>query len=421
MKIYSYFNSTFQDIEHSKFSFQVQSKGNIPLDTDVEIKIFDKDHNGTILQLWQYALYHFPHIVEKHGRFSGELLEAMLCISEPLATSELPVNISTKEVKHDQVFGTSEQNNQNDSQLLNQSSLNQMGSPLFRIESGTIAESPSYYRSLEESGMDNFRNPDAPLIRSIRRCQYKFPPLMPEWKVVDLLLTKYEIVILDVNKSAEEESMFNKTLQNQIVSTQGGKRLRLRDACLTHGGMLLGHLNLKDIDNIFVRRRYPTTSHQPRVNNIDIDEEYCADEGALLNEYWERPEASAIEPVKGPCQSQWNNVIEDRLSLRNSKEGTLFFRFYSDLMQEKKCHMLVTENKVNAKFERKHGALLWCQTILHICGKDQLKQYLPNLGNDRDAELNDVVHVVERFIGDDGFASRSMLRTSLLMPFKLHH
>lgn len=225
MKIYSYFNSTFQDIEHSKFSFQVQSKGNIPLDTDVEIKIFDKDHNGTILQLWQYALYHFPHIVEKHGRFSGELLEAMLCISEPLATSELPVNISTKEVKHDQIFGTSEQNNQNDSQLLNQSSLNQMGSPLFRIESGTIAESPSYSRSLEESGMDNFRNPDAPLIRSIRRCQYKFPPLMPEWKVADLLLTKYEIVILDVNKSAEEESMFNKTLQNQIVSTQGGKRL----------------------------------------------------------------------------------------------------------------------------------------------------------------------------------------------------
>jgi hypothetical protein len=44
----------------------------------------------------------------------------------------------------------------------------------------------------------------------------------------------------------------------------------------------------------------------------------------------------------------------------------------------------------------KEGALLWCQTISHLCGPRQLKQKLPHFGENADKELLDFIEMQDR-------------------------
>eukprot|EP00593_Proboscia_inermis_P002534 CAMPEP_0171294074 /NCGR_PEP_ID=MMETSP0816-20121228/2445_1 /TAXON_ID=420281 /ORGANISM="Proboscia inermis, Strain CCAP1064/1" /LENGTH=219 /DNA_ID=CAMNT_0011765521 /DNA_START=486 /DNA_END=1142 /DNA_ORIENTATION=- len=118
----------------------------------------------------------------------------------------------------------------------------------------------------DQENLSMIQHPDEILIRRMRRCERRLPPLLKEWLQVDAVLTKYEIVLLEVcdilneNREgssdenilriiAEENPMrgtpsleqLNKA-HKALVATHGGKGLRLRDVIC--GRKVVGHLLL---------------------------------------------------------------------------------------------------------------------------------------------------------------------------------
>ena len=64
----------------------------------------------------------------------------------------------------------------------------------------------------------SFTAPNARLIRNLRRCEFRLLPVLTEWTVVDVAITKYEIVLFEVRKREHEENMMN----NQLAHDDNG-------------------------------------------------------------------------------------------------------------------------------------------------------------------------------------------------------
>jgi len=240
-----------------------------------------------------------------------------------------------------------------------------------------------------------FSYPNSRLIRSMRRCERRLPPMLNEWTAVDVVLTKYELVYFhatsfdDTGKLSDDPPASNRdqgsadalrkkrhSVLDAIVATKGGKGLRLRDVAV--GRKVVGHLELMDMTSVKVERFPPMPYKDGESGGVHVESD----------EYWKKShdgEANRDEERK----DVWKHVMEDRLKL-NSAQGSLYLRFISDLEEW-------TSRKHDHDDEIvKNDALHWCQTIVRLCGVEQLQQKLPNFGQEGSAELLDFIDFASR-------------------------
>jgi hypothetical protein len=218
----------------------------------------------------------------------------------------------------------------------------------------------------------------------MRRCDRKLLPLLEEWTAVDVVMTKFEIVYFDASDSESESGAYAASIREALTATHGGKGLRLKD--VAEGRKVVGHLAISSIDTIHVERVLP---HDERHLDHSLDE---AEQDAVLvqEEYWK---AEGDRTMRGRASS-WQRMKEDRLKI-HSTHGTLYLRFYNDLDD-------ATQNEERWRMESedegslyKNNAFQWCQTLVRLCGIEQLyHQKLPNFGEGDSEELRDYMEVV---------------------------
>lgn len=260
----------------------------------------------------------------------------------------------------------------------------------------SVSGAESFETTINDDNERNFIRPGAALIRSMRRCQCQWLPLLDEWGVVDVVLTKYEIVWFGSKfiTGTWDEHIDRKrdAIVRALQTKKGGKGMRLCDVAV--GRELLGRLPLCDVDEIRVQRAPSGTSAFPIKKRKKVDVEKGLEAGNLIAEFWEKPSERRADQDEKPDQ-RWSKVTEDILTL-HSRQGTLLLRFLVDLLDEEKDKKDQDKENVEAKFSLKEGALLWCLTVSHLCGPQQLRQKRPNFGENREKELLDFVENVDR-------------------------
>jgi len=90
------------------------------------------------------------------------------------------------------------------------------------------------------------------------------------------------------------------------------------------------------------------------------------------------------------CLSLRPPSIRNRRLKLNSAQGSLYFRFISDL-EEWTSRQHDHDDEIV-----KNDALHWCHTIIRLCGVEQLQQKLPNFGQEGSAELLDFIDFASR-------------------------
>lgn len=341
-------------------------------------------YRGTITELWALAIHKYPDIVSEHGVFSGLLLESMLGL-EPLPTEE------AKEGSR-QMHGVVETSMSNDFKVNVDSFSMRRKSMSSRRVHKCIGASISIDGNLTDENDGNLIRPQASLVRSMRRCQYQWLPLLDSWQEVDLVLTKYELVWLatkPLNGFWDQDIETRMDDVKQLLrSHKGGKGVRLSDAVV--GREIIGRLPLADIDEIKVQRFPPKFKAQKRKIR-EHDTENAIDGSNFSNEFWAESPKPLGHYIDSPDE-RFQKVMEDNLIL-HSPQGTLCLRFLVDLVDEETGERQQTNIH---HFGMKEGALLWCQTISHLCGPRQLKQKLNHFGESLEKELIDFVEIQDR-------------------------
>ncbi len=352
----------------------------VPGESDMEnhkkVDIDFVHRTGTIAELWVLALEKYPDIAKEHGIFSGLLLETMLGIEKlpfdqnALAKSDSK-NLSTLTFKERRL-----------ERAISALSVRSAGGSSIGFDLNTHND-------------NNFLRPAAHLIRSMRRCECKWQWLKSQgdlsWEVVDVVMTEFEIVWFDATASSiywdEAENERIQIVKGDIVDKKGGKGLHLSD--VSSGRMVLGRLALIDIDHISIQRIMPSME-VPNYTSVKshptLDVE-ATNQQFISKEFWKDYDDSCNLTL--PLDKQWEDIMEDRLILHSS-QGTLSLRFFVDLYD------IVQPASSGETIEKKQGALLWCESISHLCGKSQLKQKLPHFGENRSDELNDFIEVITR-------------------------
>eukprot|EP00978_Attheya_sp_CCMP212_P002505 scaffold5101_cov56-Attheya_sp.AAC.3 len=280
---------------------------------------------------------------------------------------------------------------------------------------------------LVEYPISSFVNPNARLIRRMRRCERRLPPMLDKWAVVDIVLTNYEMVYFDAggvdfeNDDKTSSDPMQHSVLEALIATNGGKGLRLRD--VTVGRKIVGHLELSRLDTIQVERIMPDPRSGEDASNHDISRStQLMGNGANTvskDEYWKAPVANqnVLQTVISSynaeeMQGRWEAAVEDRLKI-HSEQGTLYLRFFVDLLQSERERSDIGFK--NDDTIAKDDALLWCQTIAHLCGTEQLRQKLPHYGeSEGDEELRDFLITRNRAAIDDNGISPKIVFNQFL-------
>jgi hypothetical protein len=355
-----------------------------PVELTDSIDVNFEHYRGTITELWALAIHKYPDIVSENGIFSGLLLESMLGI-ERVPTKSAK---ETRDQHSTKIHGGDEVLNKDhfkfDSLMTRRKSLSS------RRVHKTGATSSSIGDNVTDENDGNLIRPRAPLVRSMRRCQYKWLPLLDSWQEVDVVLTKYELVWLATEPL---NGLWDKDIESRrdsvtdiLRSHKGGKGISLSDAIT--GREIIGRLALEDIDEIKVQR-FPARKLKVQKRKIrEKDAVTCCDGQDFSSEFWGAERLASTGHCTDSTDERFKRVMEDNLILY-SRQGTLCLRFLVDLVNEER-------GERNSIFEMKEGALLWCQTISHLCGPRQLKQKLPHFGENADKELLDFIEMQDR-------------------------
>ena len=422
-----------------------------------DLRHVDSIEKVKIIELWQQAMSNHPHIVEKYGQFSGELFQAMLGLdvieedyaTKPVASVKAPSMISASrsvtdlptteiEVAPHYKLGDQYSNLSTDCQGIILAG--KLGKPVKSVSDlintnqadDILPALPEEATSVQHKGMNvvdvefevdtaqladeqrddsMFIAPNARLCRSMRRCDRRLEPLLMEWMAVDVVITDYELVYFEVSddddSSLPHELRRKKAaLQHALQATRGGKGLRLIDVAA--GRKVVGHLDLSDVTQIHVERDNPLLD----VSHIEENEPGMDTFSQVPSEYWQKP--TSIETLTESRGLRWAKVMEDRLKIV-SLQGTLYLRYYSDLNEAEAHREKLEPHDLVPDIITKDIALQWAQTLVHICGQDQLKQKLPNFGTNDTNELRDYLEVVH-FKSDEAKGHRRRLSS-----FGLHH
>jgi len=332
------------------------------------------DPTTKVRDLWMTAIGVHSEIYKLFGPFSGELLQCMLGIySAEVVREESEVSLGNPEssdafeiTKND---SSSHHGRENSMDVASNASSKGIMSP---------SKSPTVRRH------QYFEYPEARLIRRMRRCEMRLLPLLTdEWIVVDVVMTNHELILFD---TLDETDKFLSTPENAISTNKkaGGKALPLCE--VAEGRVIMDQFDLDDVDFVGVERRAATP--------VDDCDEDIEKRNALL-EYWEGGNSSNGDYDANAMNKRWGRVDEDRLKIHFTDKQTLYLRFMVDLkeMEEKRkeladdpdlMHHIGTHTK------------LWCRCIANLRGAMNLKQHLPNFGDQGTEEMEDFIEICER-------------------------
>ena len=342
-----------------------------------------------VVEAWEQAVRDHPDLVARHGEFSGELLRVMLGAGEAVeqpgtgaAPALLRQNTSSLSEQGQEIVMTKESTNvlleerQTPNRPLAPITSPLGGRPLFQRKSSVFDDLPPDRASTSIAGYDHmFDYPSVRLVRTMRRCDRMFLPLLNFWVPVDVVLTRFEMVYFDATRSngnvSEEQA---ESSRRAVVATKGGKGLRLNQVAT--GRRVVGRMLLKDVSSIHVER------------NKLADGESEAE--AATTEFWKQQESNRriVESTETKASH-----LQDRLRIVTMHGQTLYLRFYSDV-EDAKHHPEHQANEVGGNLF-KNNAFQWAQTLARLCGRDQLKQPLPHYGQDNDDELRDFLIVAD--------------------------
>jgi len=449
---------------------------------------------GSIVELWEAAIGIYPYIVEKHGVFSGELLQAMLglpilndadnktSLSQSGMENELKIEASSETLvakggtptvqiednpptetgtsKSDSEAASCSRSKRNDRRTSNfeicrrellrgstkfskmspetQSIILAGSANTSRVTKGvhrtshscgdltalSLGELPTQLNNsigTVFSGNNDSPEllvPNARLVRNMRRCDHKVLPFLDKWTVVDVVMTKYEIVYFDVNdinntQENYQREQYTENVRQALIATKGGKELRLSDVLF--GRRIIGQLSLDDIEAVNIERILPhtfdaTNQITDQVTTPTPDEYWKEVKHDRVPNTVTEGETLNVEAVRSRC-NRWSDVNEDRLKLK-TKHDTLYLRFYNDLDNaEQNLERMKAENDGKGPVVN-NNSILWCQTIGRLVGATKLDQELPHFGDMNDDELRDYIIISEH---ED---SKGKDRMSLLSAMK---
>lgn len=389
----------------------------------------DHDHvRGTAAELWEKAVADHPEVVATYGMFSVEILHAMLGLPvnpEPV-TKEIPkmkhIGTPRSDTGSNTGYETLSEGDERDRISNHRESFKlgkefssklsvdaqaiimagKLGKTVKSVPNlqvlGEEAESAdqnklgifqitddiSHAPAVDFDQLGEFDAPDARLVRSMRRCDRKFVPLLNKWAAVDVVVTRFEMVYFDASDSIDYGTYpQTEAILEAMKATKGGKGLRLKDVAA--GRKVVGHLLLSDVCSVAIERYMP---------DDDFDDAEGPEETVTENEFWKR------DALHFSRQEAWNGTIQDTLAIHTVHGQTLYLRFYSDL-EDAEQHPDQTLELIEYHGDDdnvpiiRNNAFQWVQTIGRFCGPEQLQQSLPHFGSDNvEEELRDylVVH-----------------------------
>jgi len=386
---------------------------------------YDHSHGeelkGTAAELWEAAVGEHPELAAKHGEFSVEILKVMLGIHVPDSDSlcddvdAVAASHKAKENEESQSFtlGYEYCHLSADAQRLILSG--KLGKPVKHSTSirvsqfaGAIPENEiedyqqtpdGYLFEIDAGapdhsvvGMEGFHMPHARLVRSMRRCDRKLLPMLDKWSVVDVVMTRFDIVYFDAGGVDALDT--SDSVREALIATNGGKGMRLCD--IATGRRIVGRLSLEEIECATVEREVHVDGEKPEEDGPDVD--------ATWIEWWMKPHEESSKPPNRAVR--WNSIQEDRLCLHTANEGTLYLRFYSDLEDAENHpeHFQTGPDNDGAIF--KNNSFQWVQTIGRFLGPEHLKQSMPNFNTPNELKDYLVLHYHHLDDGKNTLVSR---------------
>lgn len=398
-------------------------------------------HNGVafkelvtvVAQVWESTIAKHPELAQKHGEFSGEILRAMLGVVslEPAPVEAIPdvsrhlsaeisgepTHMGRPGLPPSKSFSLNEEYSGLSSEAQGIILAGKLGCSLVQCSPGSrnlhsldeVSESrledgfghPAYLTSgsagdlnavfeidsREESQSDvmaMFVSPNARLVRSMRRCHRKLLPILDKWAVVDVVMTRFEMVYFDaVGVDEVTTNQEYEGTRQAIAATKGGKGLRLCDVAV--GRRIVGHLLLTDVSSVHVERKMPSDGNIVIGDDPEIDVE--------KSEFWKsHHRASYVDGFT--VGSEWNTMKQDRIKILTQHGHALYLRFLGDFEHGKQHpELLSAEDEVYGVIN-KNNAIQWTQTIVRFCGPAQLRQPLPHFADDTTEELRDFLVVI---------------------------
>jgi hypothetical protein len=372
----------------------------------------------SIVEAWEATLEAHPDLVAAHGEFSGEILRAMLGVRDAMRTPLPPAIASAadagrhipkpKMVKSAKSFSVSKEYAGLSAEAQEVILAGKLGRSLIKATSGNVEDAKWHPSTIHEDAekvesplavsallfeidaeshpvaKDVFLSaPNARLICSMRRCDRKFLPILNKWAVVDVAMTRFEILYFDA-VGVDEILLDNggEGTRQAVIATKGGEGLRICDVAV--GRRIVGRLSIADVSTIHVERISPNM-HEAHKNDHDsgIIE-------VVQTEFWMRPlRGSAVSRTE--CRTnKWSTLHQDLLTIETVHGHTLFLRFYSDF---ERCSEQLSSMDLCEKDEH-CIAFQWAQQIGRLCGKEQLRnQQLPHFCDGTLNELRDYLLV----------------------------
>jgi hypothetical protein len=445
-------------IEMKTDSSRIHKSGGTPSQSQV-LKFGGRSWNAmnsslVVTEVWEATIGSYPDVAADHGEFSSEILRLMLGVTIP--PNELSrgkdrnaeVKDSVESFKDGQVIpsgdsqmfslssqysslspdaqaailagklgraivpSTSQPKICSDSSQTRQSLLFRAQSVIFEIDKNDSSRIHSHQHQRDTTSVSNqsynFISPNARLIRSMRRCDRKFLPLLESWTEVDVVVTRFEIVYLDVAANEINNLGLRHDMLQALQATKGGKGLRLCD--VVAGRRVAGRVVLSDISSLHVVRHLPFQASESQYLDNPFGE-------IGLAEYWKtspsRPDnisPSGPQTLDQVRAEAWNLFSEDHLVIGTIHGHSLILRFYADLddaILHPEHHHMGNERDNGIVF--KNNALQWVQAIGRYCGPEQLRQQLSHFGDDSSNELSDYFTIVDRNESRKGLSHRRML------------
>jgi len=400
-----------------------------------------KFKSGTIVELWQAAISEHPEIVEKYGEFSGELLQAMLGVDifeqrypllepdakQPSTGGPSPAGVSEDNEPLHRGFQSTGNivKDSNETHLTGNKKYSKLAPEVQEIilagelgmpvkSRANLSRVPSARAGLDKAvtggplefevdhaqlemekydSLSAFEFPNARLVRSMRRCERKLIPLLDKWSLVDVVLTKHEMVYVHIseNDGSDRHEQLREAGKMALKATKGGRGLRLCD--VVAGRKVIGHLTFSEIISVHVERKIRKSGTVLR-----SPEEVATELGHGHSEFWQESLDGDRIDSSVDIEKRWEAVNQDALKIQTI-HGTLYLRFLSDL-EDSEAHpeLLVDEPDFNHELY-KDISLQWAETIVRQCAIGQLKQPLSHSGmndNDELKELLQIVHQDER-------------------------
>ena len=374
-----------------------------------------------VTEMWEEAIGANPDIAAQYGEFSSEILRAMLGLPSPsknvvsAMSSDSGLVAPRAPTSGTQLFALQKQYSDLSPEAQEIILSGKMGrrmvqSTSCKLEKTPLVASPNMSPKTRrimfevdniDSEIDdqnyNFKSPNARLIHSMRRCDRKFLPLLDKWTTVDVLITRFEVVYLEVapDDNSREDSASNDCIREALKATKGGKGLRLCD--VVAGRRVTGRVNIADINCLHVERYLPYENDHDEIDTVTSHDGPAVEVESI--EYWmvssSRP--SLLNSFNNPTRTQqWCHVKEDHLTMETAS-GTLVLRFFADL-EDAKQHPehLSAELEADGRLFQ-NNALQWVKSIAKVCGPEQLtKQDITHFGENSSDELRDYIVTIDR-------------------------